>query len=119
MGGSDSTGDGGLLFPIGNTLLSFRKSHALWAIYEYLSCEVCSTSIRGLDNDWCLGIAGSFQSSYNGRRPGDILQKSDIAHGHKRISSTKAYDSWNSEIVLLAVVEKLEDIIANDDTCQY
>lgn len=54
-----------------------------------LASEVCCTTLRGLQDDGRLLVSGSLEGCYNSGGGGNI-------------------DGWDSEVVLLSIVEKVQ-----------
>lgn len=81
VGGSDGTGNGGGLVGVGDALAG----------------EEGSTTLRGLQDNGRLGIAGSLESGNNGR-------------------ARRHVDGGDGKLVLASVLEESKDVIADDDT---
>jgi hypothetical protein len=75
VGSGDTTSNGSLLLAIGNTLYLHVSPEVQtdWRACMYFSCKVGGATLGSLEYDGSLGIAGRLESSYNGRRGGDVL----------------------------------------------
>lgn len=81
MGSSDSTGNGG----------------SLVLVVDALAGEESGTTLRGLEDDGAVLVAGSLEGCDDGG-----------ARGH--------VDGGDGVVVLLCVLEQLENIVTSDDT---
>lgn len=86
----DTTGNGGLLLAVGDTLerndqysLS-RSAVQSMADKTYLASEVGGTTVGELQNDGAVLVTGSLEGSDNGRRGGDVLVPMSVIH-HKNV----------------------------------
>lgn len=71
---SNSTGNRGLLVLVVDTLFTRQQLQFCHVRYcVYLSGEVGRSTLGHLEDNRCLGIAGSLESSYSGGRGGNIL----------------------------------------------
>lgn len=84
--------------------------------FLYLSGEVCGTTLGHLQDDWGLSIASSLEGGNDGGGGGDVLSVSVCLSLDDNPISAVTHDGGDGKLVLLSVVEKLQDIIANDDT---
>lgn len=83
-------------------------------MYVYLSGEVGGTTLGHLEDDRRFGIASSLERSNDGGGGSAVLQ--DRLAIVIFWSDSNAYNSWDSKLVLLSVVEELEDIVSNNNT---
>lgn len=87
------------MFPTTHCTLSHRSTSETiqtYLVVDALSGEVGCTTLRELEDKWCLGVTGSFEGSYDRGRGCDV-------------------DCWNSEVLLLCVLEQVLDVVAVDD----
>lgn len=68
----------------------------LVAVLDTLTGEVSGTTLGNLEDDWGLGVTGSLESSNASRGGGNV-------------------DSWNSELLLLSVLEERVNVVSVDD----
>lgn len=80
----------------------------------YLSSEIGSSALRHLKDDRGFAVSSSFESGYNSRRRGDVLQSQYIITWG-RLHQVNTHDSWDGELMLLSIVEELEHIVADND----
>jgi hypothetical protein len=69
----------------------------------YLAGEVGSTTLRSLKNDGGALIASRLESSDDGRRGCDVLERGQFAFV---MVTEDSYDSWDGVFVLLGVLEE-------------
>lgn len=80
----------------------------------YLSGEVCGTTLGHLEDDRRFGITSSLERSNDCGGGSAVLQNTLVVV--IPWSNSHAYNSWDSELVLLSIVEELEDIVSNNNT---
>lgn len=79
-----------------------------------LASKVSGTTLRHLKNDGRLRVSRSLKRSHNGGGGGNVLV--ELVYEHHIGGAIGSYNGWDSKLVLLRIVEKLQDIISNDDT---
>ena len=118
VGTSNATGDGGLLLAIGNTLLK----HLLEWFMRYLILGIFTFPAKYAAPPWDIcRMIGAFWSRAASRAATTVEEEVTFylcQHVFVLITAiaVKTHDGGDGKVVLLSVVEKLQDIIANDDT---